>query len=143
MEENTTRTNVIFLAFNPLRLKKLTVGDDLPSLVIPFVPFPQYYSGTIMHTSRFLISMKSIHIKTNVIHHSYSSETITQVLALSPQDRLIKNISIIRYQLHLQTDQDKIDVEKKKKVIPQFEHEQIQAENGREYHEGVFFFFFS
>ena len=31
---------------------------------------------------------------------------------------------------------------KKKKVIPQFEHEQIQAENVREYHEGVFFFFF-
>lgn len=53
-----------------------------------------------MHTSRFLIAMKSIHIKSNIIDHSHGSETITKVLALCPQNGLVKKISIIRYQLH-------------------------------------------
>jgi len=55
-----------------------------------------------MDTTRFLITVKSIYIKMGIVNHPYSSETITQVLAFSPQDRLIKNIWIVRNQLHLQ-----------------------------------------
>lgn len=75
-----------------------SVGQDLPTLVITFVPIPEDYSSAIMHTSRILVTMISIHIKMNIIDHPYSSVAITQVPALSPQNRLIKIVWIVRYQ---------------------------------------------
>lgn len=83
--------------------ERLTVGDNPPSLVISLVPFPKHNGGAITDTTRFLITMKSIYIQANVIDHSYSPVTIPYVLALCPQYRLIQNIWIIGYQLHLQT----------------------------------------
>lgn len=62
----------------PLTIPSIySVGHDLPALVITFVPVPEDYCGAIMDTSRMLITMKSIHIKMNIIDHPYSSVPIT------------------------------------------------------------------
>lgn len=51
-----------------------------------------------MNAPRPLITMESIHIEVNIINHPYSSIAISNLLALSPQNRLIKIIRVITYQ---------------------------------------------
>lgn len=77
----------------------LSVWGDLPSLVISLFPLPENNSGAIMDATMLLLTIKSIPIQANIIDHPYSSVTVTQVLALGPQYRFIKNIWIVRFQL--------------------------------------------
>jgi len=53
-----------------------------------------------------LIAIKSIYIQLYVIYHPYCSITIAQVLALGPKDILVKNIWIVRGQLHWMSGTD-------------------------------------
>lgn len=53
-----------------------------------------------MDTTVFLITIKSIHIQANIIDHPYGSVTLTRIPAQSPEYRFVKNIWIVRYQLH-------------------------------------------
>ncbi|KAI6697079.1 hypothetical protein NL676_017198 [Syzygium grande] len=57
----------------------------------------------IMDASGFLVTMKSIQVKADVVNHPYGSVTIALVLALCPQNRFIRLLWIIGYQL-LETD---------------------------------------
>jgi hypothetical protein len=80
---------------------KLTVGRDLPLLVITFVPVPEDNSSAITHTSRIFIAMKGIHVKLNIVDHPYSFVATTLVFTLSPKNRLIKIVWIVTCQPNL------------------------------------------
>jgi len=47
-----------------------------------------------MYSPMFIISMESIKVQEDVVHHPYATEAISQVLALTPKDRLIKIVGI-------------------------------------------------
>lgn len=81
--------------------QRLTVWNDLPALIIALLPLPEDNFSAIMDPTMVFIPIKSIHIQADVINHPYCTISIAQVLALSPQNRFIKNISIVRNQLHL------------------------------------------
>ena len=70
---------------------------DIPVLVITVVPLTKDYSSAIMHTFRMLLTKISIYIKMNIAGHPNSFVAITQVPTLSPQNRLIKKVWIVRY----------------------------------------------
>ena len=76
--------------------------NDLPSLVVSFVPLPNNNGSAIVNTAMVFVTMTGIEIEAYVVNHPHCSITIAQVLALGPQYRLIKNIWIVRCQLHLQ-----------------------------------------
>ena len=69
-------------------------------LVITIVPLTEDYSSAIMNTTRTLITLICVYVKTNIVNHPDSPMAITQVLALSPQNRLIKDVWIVMYQLN-------------------------------------------
>ncbi|KAL4591758.1 hypothetical protein LXL04_004729 [Taraxacum kok-saghyz] len=79
--------------------KELTKRSGRPLLVISFSPLPHKNFGTIMNTD---LTLRCIQIKLNVVHHSYCVKTMTQILALSPKNRLVNPIWVVFRQLDLQ-----------------------------------------
>lgn len=53
-----------------------------------------------MHAAVIFITIKCIYIQANVVNHPYCPKTITQILAQSPENGLVKNIRVVRNQLH-------------------------------------------
>lgn len=65
-------------------ITRLTIGDDLPPLVVTLCPLPVNDGSSIMDTTVIFVTMECIKVQANVVSHPYCFIVLTRVLALRP-----------------------------------------------------------
>nr|GME06471.1 hypothetical protein Iba_scaffold4341CG0040 [Ipomoea batatas]GME15586.1 hypothetical protein Iba_scaffold16376CG0010 [Ipomoea batatas] len=84
--------------------RELTVGNNLPALVVSFCPFPENDCSPIVDTAMVFVTMECIHIEANVVDHPDCLVVVARVMALAPHDRFIKMIRIVWDESHLKAN---------------------------------------